>query len=1320
MDEWHVLSDGAGVVSCDLANRMSPQIQPGVERPRAAGNEIGAEATSFPAPRRGGSVASKQPMRDYLNAINTHVVVYDGGMGATLEQFDLTSEDYGGLAGKCHEALVLRRPDVIEGVHASMLDAGAEVVETDTFQASRLKLAEWGLAEHTLEINTKAAEIARRAAGERRYVAGSIGPTGYLPASEDPALGQIRFGELVEVFAEQARGLIDGGADLLIVETAQDILEVKAAVFGARQAFKTTGRALPIHTSVSLLPNGGKMLLGTDVSAVLCTLEALRVDVIGLNCSTGPQDMRDAIRFLGEHCPVPVACIPNAGLPLQGPDGETIFPEQPEPLADALAEFVERYGVGVVGGCCGTTPDHIRAIVERVATPPGAAARTAGGGASATAPPTRPVPPRPAPRPPHLSAMIAATPLVQEPRPTMVGERVNAQGSRKAKELLLAEDYDGLAQIAEDQVEGGAHVLDLCVALTERTDEDEQMRLVVKKVSLTQPAPIQVDSTEPEVIERALEQCPGRAIVNSVNLEAGRAKLDRVVPVALAHGAALIALTIDETGMAKTAQRKVEIAKRIRDLCCEEHGLDPELLIFDCLTFTLTTGDEEWRPSAVETIEGIRRIKAEVPHVKTSLGVSNVSFGVSPTARAVLNSVFLHHCVDAGLDLAMVNPNHITPYGEIPTGERELADDLVFNRREDALERFIAHFESKGEQEADAAAQDPTEGMEPEQALHFHILRRRREGVEAWIDASVEKIGAVPTLNDVLLPAMKEVGDKFGAGELILPFVLQSAEVMKRAVAQLERYLDKLEGYTKGTVVLATVFGDVHDIGKSLVNTILTNNGYTVVDLGKQVPIQTILDAAQEHDATAIGLSALLVSTSKQMPACVAELHAKGLPYPVLIGGAAINRAFGYRALYPGGRESEEVYEPGVFYCKDAFEGLAVMDQLVDAQARGGLVERLRASAAEFRAKGETPAEELDFTDDSVRSPARTDAPVPTPPYWGVREIEVDLDEVYRHLDTHVLFKLHWGGRGVKGEAWRELLEGDFRPRLERMWREQDYLHPRALLGFFPCYALGNEIVVLDPATLDPAKPDDGADGRAPRLDPATLDPAAPDSGADGRAPRLDPTPRARELTRFVCPRQPKGDRLCLADFFRPAVDGRPPAELDVVAVQAVTVGSEVTEVMARLESEGEFSEQLFVHGLGVQAAEGLAEWLHATVRELLGIGATQGRRYSWGYPAVPEQSEHLKVEQLLGLSDIGMHITDGYAPEPEQSTLALVAHHPQAIYFGTRQGRLLPNGSPDDVIKGSPRDPSLFAAGDTGPALGDEEPPDGTVEEEDEPAMAG
>jgi 5-methyltetrahydrofolate--homocysteine methyltransferase len=1167
------------------------------------------------------------PERDYIRATSERVVVFDGGMGATLEQFDLTSEDYGGLEGKCHEALVLNRPDVIEGVHSSMLDAGAEVVETDTFQGSRLKLDEWGLGEHTLEINTKAAEIARAAAGEERFVAGSIGPTGFLPASTDPTLGDISFGRLVEVFAEQAHGLVEGGADLIMIETAQDILEVKAAIFGAREAFAATGRALPIQCSVSLLPNGGKMLLGTDIRSVLTTLTALEVDVIGLNCSTGPEDMRDAIRFLGENCPLPVHCIPNAGLPLQGPDGETIFPEEPEPLAATLGEFVERYGVGIVGGCCGTTPEHIAAIRARV-----------DGRAPAE---------RPAPGEIEISSMMTSTPLVQEPRPTLVGERVNSQGSKKAKELLLADDYDGLVQVAEDQVEGGAHVLDTCVALTERQDEDEQMAAIVKRISLTQPAPIQVDSTEPEVIKAALEQIPGRAIVNSINLEAGRDKADVVIPLAKAHGAALIALTIDEVGMAKTAERKVEIAKRIREIACEEHGLDPESLIFDALTFTLTTGDEEWKPSAVETIEGIRRIKAEIPGVKTSLGVSNVSFGVSPRPRAVLNSVFLHHCVEAGLDLAMVNPNHITPYGEIPEEERQLTDDLVFNRREDALERFISHFESKGE-EAGAegtSAADPTEGMEPEEALHWHILRRKKDGVEVWIDRSVEKIGAVPTLNEVLLPAMKEVGDKFGAGELILPFVLQSAEAMKRAVAQLENYLDRIDGHTKGKVVIATVFGDVHDIGKSLVNTILTNNGYTVIDLGKQVPVDTIIEAAVENEADAIGLSALLVSTSKQMPTCIAELHQRGLEFPVLIGGAAINRDFGRRTLYPKGKESDEVYEAGVFYCKDAFQGLDTMDALVDDEARSALLERIKAEAKQLREKPVVVDDAPPTSDDSVHSAARTDAPIPEPPFWGVREVPIDLDDVFPYLDRHVLFKLHWGGRGVKGEAWRELVEGTaeeegFAARLERMWREQDYLHPRARLGYFPCNADGNELVVFDPA--DPA----------------------------------------RELERLVFPRQPRHDRICLADFYRPLDSG----ERDVVALQGVTVGPEVTELIERLEREGEFAEQLYVHGLGVQSAEGLAEWLHSEIRSQLDIDLDQGRRYSWGYPACPDQAEHEKVWRLLDLEAIGMTLSGGYAVMPEQSTVAIVAHHPQAVYFGMKSGFIPEEKAPDELIAGTAR----------------------------------
>ena len=724
--------------------------------------------------------------------------------------------------------------------------------------------------------------------------------------------------------------------------------------------------------------------------------------------------------------------------------------------------------------------------------------------------------------------------------------------------------------------------------------------------------------------------------------------------------------------MAKTGDRKLEIAKRIRDMCVDDHGLDPEALIFDALTFTLTTGDEEWRPSAVATIEGIRKIKAEIPGVKTSLGVSNVSFGVSPKARAVLNSVFLHHCVEAGLDLAMVNPNHITPYFEIGEEERALTDALVFNSSDDALEKFIAHFEELGEEDEETAG-DPTEGMEPEEALHWKILHRKKEGIEDWIDKSVEKIGAVPTLNTVLLPAMKEVGDKFGAGELILPFVLQSAEAMKRAVAQLENYLEKIEGHTKGKVVIATVFGDVHDIGKSLVNTILTNNGYTVVDLGKQVPIDTIISAAVEEEADAIGLSALLVSTSKQMPTCVQELHERGLEFPVLIGGAAINRDFGRRILYPHGKEDDDVYEPGVFYCKDAFQGLDTMDELIDGDARSALVERMRSEAKEFREKPVKVDDGPPTTDDSVRSEARTDNEIPEPPFWGVREIPINLDDVYPYLDRHVLFKLHWGGRGKKGEEWRQILEGHdgdegFNPKLERMWREQDYLNPRARIGYFPCAADGNELVVFDPD--DPEK----------------------------------------ELERLVFPRQPKHDRICLTDFYRPLSE-LGPGERDVVAIQGVTVGPEVTERIEKLEADGEFSEQLFVHGLGVQAAEGLAEWLHSDARSKLGIDPDQGRRYSWGYPACPEQSEHEKVWRLLGLEEIGMTLSDGYAVMPEQSTVAIIAHHPQAVYFGMKSGFIPEDKAPDELIAGTERGGELPP--DDDPAE------DGAVEEEAEPASA-
>jgi 5-methyltetrahydrofolate--homocysteine methyltransferase len=817
----------------------------------------------------------------YLGALARGVLIYDGAMGTNIQRHKLTAEDFGGqsLEG-CNDYLVLKRPDVIRSIHESFLAVGCDVVETCTFQATPRRLAEWGIGEHAHELNVSAARLARAACDayathdHPRFVAGSIGPTGMLPSSDDPVLGAITFDELAENYYAQAKALVEGGVDVLLVETAQDILEVKAAVSGFERLFAEIGRRVPIQTQITL-DTSGRMLLGTDVASALTTLEGLHVDVIGLNCSTGPEHMREPVRYLSEHATRPISVIPNAGLPLNTGTGDAVYPLEPGPLASALATFVRDFGVRIVGGCCGTTPEHLRAVVEAV--------RPLSTGGSIRRPTTVP----------RVSSAMRAITLHQDPPPLLIGERVNSQGSRAVKRMLLADDYDGIVRIAREQAESGAHVLDVCVALTERADEAEQMSRVVKLLSMSVEAPIMIDSTEPAVLAAALAHLPGRGIVNSINMENGRQRIDAVLPLVRQHGAAVVALTIDEQGMAKTRERKLEIARRIHDIATTEFGLAPADILFDALTFTLATGEAEWIDSATETIEGIRLIKRELPGVLTSLGVSNVSFGLSPEARAVLNSVFLHHCVAAGLDAAIVNPAHIRPYAEVDAAERALADDLVFNRRPDALQQFIEHFSGAGAGGSRAVtgpAVDPTAGMTADQRIHWMVVHRKKEGIEEQLDVAGVREQPVRVLNEVLLPAMKEVGDKFGAGELILPFVLQSAEVMKRAVKHLEQFLEKKEGYTKGKVVLATVYGDVHDIGKSLVNTILSNNGYTVYDLGKQVPVNTIIAKADEVQADAIGLSALLVSTSKQMPLCVQELDRRGLTYPVLIGGAAINR----------------------------------------------------------------------------------------------------------------------------------------------------------------------------------------------------------------------------------------------------------------------------------------------------------------------------------------------------------------------------------------------------------------------------------------------
>jgi len=1157
--------------------------------------------------------------RRYLDALADHVVVFDGAMGTSVQACHLGPIDFGGEAlNGCNDYLVITRPDVVESIHASFLAAGAEAIETDTFRSNRITMREYGLQDRIIEINQAAAAVARRVAdrftrdtGLPRFVAGSIGPSGMLPSTADPTLSNITFEELVDVFREQSVGLIQGGADLLLIETQQDILETKAAVHGAWRAFEETGIRIPLQVQITL-DTSGRMLLGTDIAAALTTLECLPiVDVIGLNCSTGPDYMREPVRYLCAHSRKPIAVIPNAGLPLNV-DGVAVYPMKPVPLSETLAEFVTELGVNAVGGCCGTVPEHIREIADRV---------------RGLKPKVREIEFEP-----MISSAMRAIPLHQDPAPLIVGERVNSQGSRKIKKLLLEDDYDGILAVARDQVEGGAHMLDVCVALTERPDEAVQMKTVIKKLQMSVETPLMIDSTEADVLKIALEMNPGRAIINSINLENGRKRCDAVLPLAVAHGAAVVALTIDEKGMAKTADEKLKVAQRIYDIAVNEYGLTPDSLIFDTLTFTLATGADDMAGSAIETMAGIRQIKAALPGVLTSLGVSNVSFGLNAAARAAINSVFLHHCIQAGLDLAMVHPKDITPYAEIDANVRALCDDLILNRTPEALPKLIAHFENV-KADTSKVVEDPTEGLTVEQKIHWMIVHRKKEGIEPLIDVAIQahgadqagtpNDGAVWTLNNVLLPAMKEVGDKFGAGELILPFVLQSAEVMKKAVAHLEKSLDRKEGTTKGKVVLATVYGDVHDIGKSLVNTILSNNGYTVFDLGKQVPANVIIDKAVEVDATAIGLSALLVSTSKQMPLIVNELQRRDLHIPVLIGGAAINRRFGRRILFT---ESGAPYDSGVFYCKDAFEGLDTMEKLIDPAERGDLIGQI---IKEANAEVGTRKAEAKPAMSATRSDVPAAKDIPVPPFWGSRVIrEMPLEIILQHLDVDELYRLQWGAKNTHGDEWVKL-KAEFDARLDRMKREairSGYLRPQAVYGYYPAQSCGDALIVYDPAD------------------------------------------RKTEITRFEFPRQQGQDYLALSDYFAPVESG----VMDVAAFQVVTVGHGAAEKFQALQSKGDYSEAYFLHGLSVETAEATAEYVHQHVRRELNLDAKRGKRYSWGYPACPDLADHQKVFALLPqVNELGLELSAAYQLIPEQSTAAIVVHHPAAKYYAVGVNRV-------------------------------------------------
>jgi 5-methyltetrahydrofolate--homocysteine methyltransferase len=1151
--------------------------------------------------------------RRYLDAIADHVLIYDGAMGTSIQRYNLSADDFGGERyNGCNDYLVITRPDVIEAIHASFLQVGSEVIETDTFRSNRLTLGEYGLQDQVIEINRAAAQLARRVAdrfaqetGIPRYVAGSIGPSGKLPSSDDPDLSNITFDELADIFAEQARGLLEGGADVLLIETSQDILEVRAAIAGIQQYFEEAGVRIPIQAQITL-DTSGRMLLGTDIASALTTLEALPIDVIGLNCSTGPEHMAQPVKYLAEHSTKPISVLPNAGLPINV-DGEAVYPMLPDPFATMLSEFVD-WGVNVVGGCCGTTPEHLQELIKRVKGSP--------------TDQRKPLDRQPDTEP-TVSSGMRSTAMHQSPPPTLIGERVNSQGSRKIKRLLLDNDYDGILQVARQQVESGAHILDVCVALTERPDEAEQMRQVVKKLSMGVDVPLMIDSTEAQVIETALDAYPGRGLINSINLENGRERINAVLPIAKRHGAAVVALTIDEQGMAKTAQRKFEIAKRIHDIAVNEYDLAPEDLIFDALTFTLATGDPEMAHSAVETMEGIRLIKAELPGVLTSLGVSNLSFGLSPAARAVLNSVFLYHCVEAGLDMAIVNPAHITPYAEIPDDQRKLANALIFNEHPNALAEYIQYFDEHEVSVGSDEQINPTEGMPAEQALHWQIVHRKKEGVEQLIDDCLTRQSAVGVLNYVLLPAMKEVGDKFGAGELILPFVLQSAEVMKKAVAYLENFLERKEGTSKGVVVLATVYGDVHDIGKNLVKTILSNNGYTVHDLGKQTPANTIIQAAIDHKADAIGLSALLVSTSKQMPLIINELARRGLSFPVLIGGAAINRPFGRRILFL--EETGEPYDPGVFYCKDAFEGLDMMDQLVDPSKRDALLERIISEARHEMGKATPPVKHR--STDNTHSDVKSAPDIPTPPFWGTRAVlNIPYDSVFPYIHRPELYRLSWGAKNTHGEEW-ERLEADFDARLERMKREviaDQSLNPQAVYGYFPAQSEGESLIVYDPDLYSHEN-------------------------------------RLSQIARFNFPRQPFGEYLCLADYFAPVGSDR----VDVCPLQVVTVGSRATEKFEALQAINEYTEGYFFHGLAVQSAEATATYVNRHINRELGIPVNRGKRYSWGYPACPELEDHVTLFRLLPAEEkLGMTLTSAYQLVPEQSTAAIIVHHPDAKYY--------------------------------------------------------
>lgn len=1143
--------------------------------------------------------------RDLLEEIQKRIIVFDGGMGISIEELGLVPENPAGPI----EALCLTRPDAIEAIHRSFLAAGCDGIETNTLGGSRLKLEEYGLGDRVHEINLAASRIARRTAdefegrdGRPRFVAGSMGPSGILPSLDGPGGRGVAFGRLREVFCEQARALISGGCDMIMIETSHDLLEARAASLGARDAMGEAGVRLPLVVMVTL-GREGRMLLGTEIGAAAVVLEAIGVDVIGVNCSTGPREMADAVRYLSERSSRPISVMPNAGIP-ENIDGKSRYTLSPGAFAAELARFAAELGVAILGGCCGTRPDHIAALVRAV---------------DGITPRAREVP-----RVPHAASGITAVSLRQEPRPLLIGERLNAQGSKKARELFLAEAYDRLVAVARKQVAHGAHLLDLSVAMPEPGDEARRMMEAARRLALGTEAPLVIDATDPEVIRSALEVYPGRAVVNSISLERGEAGIHEVMPAIRELGALVVALTIDEQGMARTADRKLEVARRIAATLSRDYGVPPDEMIFDPLTFTLASGDGDLRFSARETIEGVSRIKVGIPGALVLLGISNVSFGLGRAARQILNSVFLHRAVEAGLDVAIVNPGQIVPVASIPQDLRSLADDLLLGRHPEALTAFVNALEPGGPEESDEDGGGPSgEDLSPADAIRHAILTQRAEGIEELVEQAVRDHPPTAILNEILLPSMKDVGDRFATGELILPFVLGSAAVMKRAMGRLEQFLDRAERGKKGTVLLATVFGDIHDIGKNLVRTILANNGYAVIDLGKQVPSGVIIEKAVEAGADAIGLSALLVSTSREMPVVVRELHRAGQAIPVLVGGAAINRSFAHRIALVDG----EPYAGGVFYCRDAFAGLEACERIVDPGRReaaiaGTIAKALKAAPASVTVETTPPGRPASpgpRVPLEPGAPGKPDAPAgpPRPPFMGARTLEqIDIRDVFELLDIPSLFKRAQGRRGRRrspgcrpgpkaGPGSAGALE-DLAGRLEALREEsiaEGYLSPRAVYGYFEARPDGDAVRVL----------------------------AADDPQANGAV--------------FIFPRI-RGTSL--ADHLR--------SDRAALALQVVTVGPRASQIIEEWDRAGEYARSYLMHALAAEAAEALAEYCHRHIRKEVGLRPDEGRRRSPGYPSWPRLEDHREIFRLLDAERaIGVSLTAGAQIVPEQSTAAVV-----------------------------------------------------------------